>query len=81
MSTVVIFLIQSYYAGFGNMDFTLERYFGVRDSVKFVRQNWTLALGNGMVFIGALFTCIGFLFVVPLGAAAATSETLKRLSK
>ncbi|MEM7512574.1 MAG: EI24 domain-containing protein [Bacteroidota bacterium] len=58
-STVVIFLIQSYYAGFGNMDYTLERkQFNVRESVKFVRRNWSLAIGNGMFFL--------LLFVVPV---------------
>ena len=57
--TVVIFLIQSYYAGFGNMDYTLERkQFNVRESVKFVRRNWSLAIGNGMFFL--------LLFVVPV---------------
>ncbi|MEM6768314.1 MAG: EI24 domain-containing protein [Bacteroidota bacterium] len=58
-STVVIFLIQSFYAGFGNMDYTLERKkYGVKDSVKFVRRNWSLAIGNGMFFL--------LLFVIPV---------------
>jgi len=33
IATVILFLTQSYYAGFGNMDYTLERHFGYGDSV------------------------------------------------
>ncbi len=78
-TTVAIFMVQAYYAGFGNMDFTLERHTNVRESVRFVRQHKGLALGNGAVFLLILMTVIGFLFALPLSTAAATSETLKRL--
>lgn len=74
-----IFLVQAYYAGFGNMDFTLERHFQVRDSVRFVRRYRGLALGNGVVFLLILLTVVGFLFALPLGTVAATTETIKRL--
>lgn len=80
-TTILIFIVQSYYAGFGNMDFTLERHYRVRGSVRFVRRNWGLAIGNGAVFLLLLLTGIGFLFAIPLGAAAAASETVKRLNK
>lgn len=80
-TTILIFVVQSYYAGFGNMDFTLERHYRVRGSVRFVRRNWGLAIGNGAVFLLLLLTGIGFLFAIPLGAAAATTETVKRLNK
>ena len=79
--SIAIFGVQSYYAGFGNMDFTLERHFKVRGSVRFVRGNKGLALGNGAVFLLLLLTGIGFLFALPLGAVAATLETVKRLEK
>ena len=75
----LIFLVQAYYAGFANMDYTLERYYRVNNSVKFVRQNKGLALGNGTVFMLLLFTGIGFLIALPLGTVAATTETLKRI--
>ncbi len=74
-----LLLVQAYYFGFGNMDFTLERHFGVRDSVKFVRRNRALAVGNGAVTLALLSTLLGFLVVLPLGTVAATIETLKRL--
>ncbi len=80
-TTVAIFLVQAYYAGFGSMDYTLERRFNVRQSVQFIRKNRGFALGNGTVFVALLLTGIGFLFALPLGTAAATEETLKRLER
>ena len=79
LTTALIFLIQAYYAGFGNMDFTLERYCNVRESIRFARQNRGLAIGNGAVFLLLFFTLIGFVFAIPLATIAATDETLKRL--
>ncbi len=78
-TTVLIFIIQSYYAGFGNMDFTLERHLSYKDSIRFVNRYRGLAIGNGLVFIVALLTFVGFLFVVPLSTAASAVETIKRL--
>lgn len=75
-SPFLIFLVQAYYAGFGNMDFTLERHFRVRDSVNFVKQNRMLAIGNGTAFVLLLLTGIGFLFALPLGTVAAATEIL-----
>lgn len=79
LSPVLFFIIQAYYAGFGNMDYTLERHFNVRQSVHFVRANKGLAIGNGTVFLLLLLTGIGFLFALPLSTIAATTETAKRL--
>jgi CysZ protein len=76
-----LFLIQAFYAGFGNMDYTLERHLDVRESVRFVRRHRALALGNGVVFMALLLTLIGFLFALPLGAVAATLETVRLLPK
>jgi len=78
-TAVLIFLVQAYYAGFGNMDYTLERYYNVRNSVHFVRQNRGFAIGNGTIFLLLLFTGIGFLFALPLATAAATPAVLKKL--
>lgn len=76
---VAIFILQAYYAGFGNMDFALERHFRVSGSVQFVRQHRALAIGNGVVYLLLLVTGIGFLFALPLGVIAATVETVKRV--
>lgn len=75
----LIIAVQSFYAGFGNIDYTLERHFNVRNSIRFVKDNKGLALGNGVVFMGLLAIGIGFLIAPPLAAVAATIETTKRL--
>lgn len=78
---ILIFLLQSYYAGFGNMDYTLERRFGVRQSVRFVRRHRLLAIGNGAVFVLLLMTVVGFVAALPLGAVAAAAEVLPLLEE
>ena len=75
----LILAVQSFYAGFGNIDYTLERHLNVRNSIRLVRANKGLALGNGLVFMGLLAIGIGFLIAPPLAAVAATIETTKRL--
>lgn len=79
LAPVLIFLVQSYYAGFGNMDFALERHFGYRESIRFVRDFRGLALGNGIVYLLLLMTGIGFLFALPLGVVAATLDSVERI--
>lgn len=81
ITSVLIFILQSYYAGFGNLDFALERHLGYKDSIRFVRAHRGLAVGNGMVFLLLLLTFIGFLVAMPLGTVAATIETVKRLDE
>ncbi|HHS95342.1 MAG TPA: EI24 domain-containing protein [Phaeodactylibacter sp.] len=80
-TTILMFLIQAYYAGFGNMDYTLERHLDVKESIRFVRKNRGLAIGLGTVFLLLLSTGIGFLVAPPLATAAATLSTSKRLHK
>lgn len=73
ISPIIPFLIiflQAYYAGFANFDYTLERRMNVRQSVRYIRQNRMIVMGNGIVFVLSLMTVIGFLFVLPLGTAA-----------
>lgn len=79
-STALLIMVQSYYAGFGNMDYTLERHLNYKDSVKFIRQNRGLAIGNGLVFILCLFIpFIGVILVLPLSVTAGTLTTVKKL--
>lgn len=77
-STILIFIIQSYYAGFGNMDYTLERHLSYKDSVSFVRSNSGVAIGNGIVFMAMLFIpVVGIILVLPLSVTASTTETVR----
>ena len=80
ISSILLFLVQSYYAGFGNMDYTLERHFGYGQSIRFVSDHRGIAIGNGMVFMLMLLVPIlGIIFVLPLSVTAATTETVKIL--
>ncbi|MGB3773866.1 MAG: EI24 domain-containing protein [Leeuwenhoekiella sp.] len=80
ITTPLAFLVQAYYAGFGNMDYTLERHFTYRESINFVKKNRGLAIGNGIVFMGCLLIpAIGIILVLPLSATAASVVALEAL--
>jgi CysZ protein len=80
ISSVLLFLVQSYYAGFGNMDYTLERHYKYAESIEFVKRNRGLAIGNGMIFmLMLLIPVIGIILVLPLSVTAASTETLRVL--
>lgn len=81
-STVLLFLVQAYYAGFGNMDYTLERHFKYRESIRFVRQHRGVAIGNGIVFIlFLLIPVIGVILVLPMSVTAASLKTVNLLKE
>ena len=82
VSSALLFLVQSYYAGFGNMDYTLERHFEVKESVQFVKRNRGVAIGNGMVFMAMLFIpVVGIILVLPLSVTASTTETVRLIDE
>ena len=79
-TTVILFLVQAYYAGFGNMDYTLERHFKYNESIQFVKQHRGIAIGNGIVFmLFLLIPVVGVILVLPLSVTAASTETIKQL--
>ena len=81
-TTVFLFLIQAYYAGFGNMDYTLERHFKYNESLIFVKQNKGLALGNGIVFmLFLMIPVIGVILVLPFSVTAASIGTVARINE
>ena len=80
ISTGLLFIIQAYYAGFGNIDYTLERHFKYKESVQFVKQNRGIAIGNGIIFmLFLLIPVVGVIIVLPLSVTAAAIETVKLL--
>tara|TARA_R110002049_G_scaffold21057_5_gene77536 strand:- start:3293 stop:4051 length:759 start_codon:yes stop_codon:yes gene_type:complete len=79
-STILLFMVQAYYAGFGNMDYTLERHFQYKESLQFVSKHRGLAIGNGIVFIlFLLIPIIGVILVLPLSVTAASLKTVEAL--
>ena len=81
LSAVLLFLVQAYYAGFGNMDYTLERHFEYKESIEFVKKRKGLAIGNGIVFmLFLLIPVIGVIFVMPLSVVAASKITVQELN-
>lgn len=80
LAAVPTFMIQAYFAGFGNMDYTLERkQFGIRASVKFIRQYRWAAIGNGALFLLLfLIPVIGWFLAPAYATAAGTLVVLNR---
>jgi len=79
-SAALLFLLQAYYAGFGNMDYTLERHFMYKDSVRFVQRNRGIAIGNGIGFLLILLIpVLGVILVLPLSVTASTVSTVSAL--
>ena len=73
LATASLFLIQAYYAGFGNMDYTLERHFSYRESINFVKAHRAFATGNGIVFmLFLLIPFVGIILVLPISVTAAS---------
>ncbi len=81
LTTALIFYLQSYYAGFGNMDYTMERYFNYSESISFVKKHRGVAVGNGFLFTLMLFIpIIGIMITLPISTVASTIETLEKLN-
>ncbi len=79
-TTILIYLVQAYFAGFGNMDYTLERHYNVSESRRFVRSNRGLALGNGVLFLLLIpIPVVGILLGSPIATVASTLNILPRI--
>lgn len=83
ISSAGIFLLQAYFAGFGNMDPVLERRgMNVSQRVAFVGGNRWLSIGNGTLFVLLMFVpFIGWFLAPAYGTVGATLMTLERLER
>ncbi|MBA4367161.1 MAG: hypothetical protein C0403_05930 [Desulfobacterium sp.] len=81
ISTALLLLIQSYYSGFGLVDYTLERkQFSVSDSIAFVHDHKARVTGVGMGFVlMLLIPVIGWFFAPGYGTVAATLSALEKI--
>lgn len=76
-TAIAILLVQAYYIGCGNMDYTLERYFDIRGSLRFMRAHRGAATGNGLGFLLILGIPVAGLVLAPvLATIAATHQAL-----
>lgn len=79
---VIAFFIQSFYAGYGNFDWALERFYSVRGRISFVQQNKSLTLGNGIPFMILLsIPILGFFLAPVLSVGAATISVIEKLQE
>ncbi|MDA8648225.1 EI24 domain-containing protein [bacterium] len=82
LTAPVIFLIQAYFIGFGNMDYTLERHMNYKKGVAFVQKNKGVAIGNGVIFaLLLLIPVIGFIIAIPFSVTAATVSTIDAIKE
>ncbi len=79
LSAPLILIIQAYYAGFGNMDYFLERHLDVKGSRRHVRRNAGIALSNGGFFL--LLLMIPFVGLIIGPTITAIGATLSLLEK
>ena len=81
-SLFLLFLMQAYFAGFGNMDYTLERHFSYQKSIQFVKANKGIAIGNGLVFmLFLLIPFVGIILIIPFSVTSATIATIKIINQ
>ena len=72
ITTPLLLVIQAYFVGVGNMDYSLEAFFNYRQSKSFLNQHRGLAVGNGFIFnLLALIPFVGVIVVLPLSVSAA----------
>jgi CysZ protein len=76
----ILFAVQAFYSGFGNLDYSLEKYYGIAESKEFSKKHRWLAVGNGTMFLALLtIPVLGLFFAPALSTVAATLESMKRI--
>ncbi|HPK09780.1 MAG TPA: EI24 domain-containing protein [Saprospiraceae bacterium] len=75
----VILMIQSYYAGFANLDYSLEGRYNLGERINLVKSNKGLAIGNGAIFLLIMIIPIfGAGLALPLATAAGAISMYQR---
>ncbi len=78
ISSPFLFLIQGFYAGFGNYDLWAERHYTYKGTIDFMRGNKIRVSSNGLVFLLLLaIPIIGAIIAPPLATAASTIHALE----
>lgn len=80
-ATVLIFMIQSYYAGANYMDFILERRgLNAKDSIKIIRSEKARVIGVGSGFMLLLFIpIVGFILAPTIAVIASTTSFIQKV--
>lgn len=74
--------VQWYFAGYGNLDYALERHCNYSETKTFVRKHSGLAVGNGLIFhLLLMIPLIGMVLALPLATAAATVSVVNQPTK
>lgn len=82
VTTPLLFVISAYYAGFGILDYTMERHFNYKNSVYFVHDNRGLTLGVGIIFmLILLIPFIGFFFAPTFATIASVRPVLDKIDR
>ena len=64
------------------MDYTLERHFDYKESIRFVKKNRGVAIGNGIIFmLFLLIPVLGVILVLPFSVTAASIQTVALLKQ
>ncbi len=80
VTTALLFAISAYYAGFGILDYTMERHLNYRNSLNFVHSNRGLTLGIGLGFmLILLIPFVGFFFAATFATIASVKPILDRI--
>ena len=73
VTTPLIFIIQAYYVGYGNLDTYLENKYSTKESKRFIKRNRGIALANGSVFLGLLLIPFLGVFLAPIWSIIAVT--------
>ena len=82
VSAVMLYVVQSYYAGFGNHDFWAERHFSFKETLRFMSRHKGMMIANGLPYIILIsIPFLGAFIGPPLATIAATIEGCRKLEE